>query len=82
MQSDILAGPPIWRTTLLEQAWHQSISDIWTHTVDCVPCSLAEASERPTRCSEGLALREAETAAYREYKADQYVPLALAEVAS
>lgn len=74
---DMLDGPPIWSTTLLEQAWHRSISDIWTHVVDCVPCSLADASERPTQCSTGLALRDAEQAAYRATKADQYVPVAV-----
>jgi len=68
----------IWRATPLESAWHQSIADIWQHVADCVPCALADASERPTSCSVGLALREAETAAWRATKADMYVPLAVA----
>ena len=75
--ADMLAGQPIWRTTLLEHAWHQSISDIWTHHAFCDACT-----EDHARCPIGVALRDAETAAYREYKASQYVPLALAEAAS
>lgn len=74
----MLSEPAIWTATTLESAWHQSIADIWQHVADCVPCALADAAERPTSCSVGLALREAETNAYRDTKADMYVPAAVA----
>ena len=82
MAVDILAGPAIWSATEAESAWHDRITLTWTHDGGCAQCTRAVALETFDFCPTGLALREAETVAYRATKTDQYVPLALAEVAS
>ena len=73
----MLSEPAIWSSTELERRWHESISAIWQHDSACVPCALAVAANRQTVCSEGLALREAERAAWEATRADVYVPMAL-----